>query len=357
MNVHEWPYPSRDTCFIGRGYHDHVFVHSDSIIGISTVGWHQISKQKWLARRAELQNKPSWDDAPEWANWLAQWNDGTWFWCDDEIDNPPQEGDSGWYQDGRTLHLPAGEVLGDWRDTLERRPVDLSEPAVTARLTKATDNVLAAVPELVKDTYKFEDYEDMIERIYWEFDSIRAKKLNPERDIFKRFVRSAMVHIGPAEKLIKLLTTSPDNFTASELMEIHQLVDSELNKRDAAVCGGEKNMGATWFERGELPPVGANVQWRPGSMGQWGHERWVDVDVIAHAGDGDIVIKWDGEAGNNKQLVTASQEAFRPIRTERDQAVDEMMKCTLGVMNQETQRRLFEDLYDAGYRKQNLPAK
>ena len=25
-------------------------------------------------------NKPSWNDAPEWANWLAQDRNGQWFW-------------------------------------------------------------------------------------------------------------------------------------------------------------------------------------------------------------------------------------------------------------------------------------
>lgn len=29
-------------------------------------------------------SKPSWDDAPEWANWLAMDADGTWFWFEDE---------------------------------------------------------------------------------------------------------------------------------------------------------------------------------------------------------------------------------------------------------------------------------
>lgn len=25
-------------------------------------------------------SKPSWDDAPEWANWLAMDEDGDWYW-------------------------------------------------------------------------------------------------------------------------------------------------------------------------------------------------------------------------------------------------------------------------------------
>lgn len=26
--------------------------------------------------------KPSWDDAPEWANWVAMDKDGSWWWHD-----------------------------------------------------------------------------------------------------------------------------------------------------------------------------------------------------------------------------------------------------------------------------------
>jgi len=51
-----------------------------------------------------------------------------------------------------------GAILGDWRDTLEKRPADLSEQAVTARLQEATNNVLAAAPELMTDKYKFEPF-------------------------------------------------------------------------------------------------------------------------------------------------------------------------------------------------------
>lgn len=49
--------------------------------------------------------KPSWDNAPEWANWLAMDGDGWWFWyalepsydhdddvwfCDDDDDQEPE---------------------------------------------------------------------------------------------------------------------------------------------------------------------------------------------------------------------------------------------------------------------------
>ena len=76
-----------------------------------------ITIDQWLARRAELQNKPSWEDAPGWAEWLAQDEDGEWKWL---------AGLPGKYVDGWTAvkikGCCKGSALGDWRDTLEKRP-------------------------------------------------------------------------------------------------------------------------------------------------------------------------------------------------------------------------------------------
>lgn len=118
-----------------------------------------ITRDQWLARRAELQNKPSWKDAPEWAEWLAQDECGSWYFYPygtrlNSRDEPNMW--SHYAEDREALLSGSGEVLGDWRDTLERRPADLSEPAVTERLTEATQNVLVAVPELMGEKYKFD---------------------------------------------------------------------------------------------------------------------------------------------------------------------------------------------------------
>lgn len=76
-----------------------------------------ITKKQWLARRAELQNKPGWDKAEDWAEWLAQDEDGEWKWL---------AGLPGKYVDGWTAVKIKGHckglALGDWRDTLEKRP-------------------------------------------------------------------------------------------------------------------------------------------------------------------------------------------------------------------------------------------
>ncbi|AFC22604.1 hypothetical protein [Aeromonas phage 51] len=79
----------------------------------------RITKDQWLARRAELQNKPSWDHeaVPAWATALAQDQDGEWKWLGDNVAQ---------YVDGFTADKIRaqckGVVLGSWRDTLEKRP-------------------------------------------------------------------------------------------------------------------------------------------------------------------------------------------------------------------------------------------
>lgn len=82
-----------------------------------------ITRKEWLDMREELQNKPSWKDAPEWANWLGQCYDGEWEWYGDE--DAPAVNEEYQYFDHMSEGDEAGfkgEVLGDWRDTLDRRP-------------------------------------------------------------------------------------------------------------------------------------------------------------------------------------------------------------------------------------------
>ena len=60
--------------------------------------------------------KPSWNDAPEWAQYLAADKDGAWYWYECE----PMAGDAAFIQDYSTDidHAP----LLNWRDSLESRP-------------------------------------------------------------------------------------------------------------------------------------------------------------------------------------------------------------------------------------------
>ncbi|MGL5397929.1 MAG: hypothetical protein ACRDBQ_22065 [Shewanella sp.] len=83
-----------------------------------------ITIDQWLARRAELQSKPSWEDAQEWATHLAQAANGCWFFLGGESvflrTNDIHE--QVWSAKQAETRKWKGEVLGDWRDTLENRP-------------------------------------------------------------------------------------------------------------------------------------------------------------------------------------------------------------------------------------------
>lgn len=95
-----------------------------------------LTKKQWLARRAELQNKPSWDACPEWAQWLAQDADGCWHWFKGNIKPEIQSDNKTWSNKYASFHkvdygktggvfAGKGSVLGFCNDTLEQRPEKL----------------------------------------------------------------------------------------------------------------------------------------------------------------------------------------------------------------------------------------
>lgn len=63
--------------------------------------------------------KPSWDDAPEWANWLAMGADGMWWWFDER----PRIEYQAWQMTGPRC-CPAQHY---WHNSLEQRPKGESE--------------------------------------------------------------------------------------------------------------------------------------------------------------------------------------------------------------------------------------
>ncbi|BCR29948.1 hypothetical protein KAM448_05210 [Aeromonas caviae] len=298
------------------------------------------SRKQIIQRRAELQNKPSWSDAPEWATHLAQNGRGQWWF----MLNGKLPGDGGGYfeSDRSTIEVARGEVLGDWRDTLERRPADLSSAAVIKRLDEATQNVLAAVPALMDEKYSLEP-------------ELMPVSVSNETVQLDRPIAVAGTGNGSAAesafligRVIDLLRTSVDHFSANELAELHQLCDAELTKRDAAVCGGQKYLDAQWFERGELPPVGTVCLYVVSDR------LSAEVEITAHAKLGLCFVQV-GQSGESYVSKTAELHRFRPIRTEREVAIEEM--CNVAGLDGLVFGLVAGELYDAGYRKQNLPAK
>lgn len=118
-NVHVWPDGMREVLVC---YPRNVDTLIWSCVS-SNAGW--ITKEQWLARRAELQNKPSWAQHP-WPQ-IFQNEDGHWFgaragWDFKAHISSGLKGDSVSLLRDDGEYLQSGAILGDWRDTLERRP-------------------------------------------------------------------------------------------------------------------------------------------------------------------------------------------------------------------------------------------
>ena len=119
-NVHVWK-SGYDLAVVQRGIEE-IYVTWPSACSSG------ITKKEWLSRRAELQNKPSWDDFGESAKFMAQDSDGAWMAFESEPAAnyhvwSSMRGWCGYAREGRDRCR--GEVLGDWRDTLEKRPEQL----------------------------------------------------------------------------------------------------------------------------------------------------------------------------------------------------------------------------------------
>lgn len=257
-NVHVWPAGDHQPwCYVyWKGGQRSVSGNCITVIQPCV----RVEMSDWLARRAELQNKPSWADAPDWAEWLAQDEDGEWKWLGS---NPSK------YIDGWTANklsrckkvgaygavIEKGTILCDWCDTLEKRP---------------------------------------------------------EQDEFET------------------LTSIEDN-------QEQDMTQQQEMKQDIG-----------WFERGELPPVGTVCLYVVSDR------LSAEVEITAHAKLGLCFVQV-GQSGESYVSKTAELHRFRPIRTEREVAIEEM--CNVAGLDGLVFGLVAGELYDAGYRKQNLPAK
>jgi hypothetical protein len=96
----------------------------------------------------------------------------------------------------------------------------------------------------------------------------------------------------------------------------------------------------------ELPPVGTVCEYR------WGQDEktnWYKVEVIMH--DNGYAIFRSPEACLAKHQSSCSPENFRPLRTAREWAIQEMSKVFHDASNGAVDDIAFGALYDAGYLK------
>ena len=123
-NVHVWPAGDHQPwCYVYMAHGGVMKAAGNFLDAVAKPT--MITIDQWLARRAELQNKPSWDKHG-WPQ-IFQNEDGHWFGARAEWDFKAHIS-GGWKGDGVSLLrddgecLRSGTILGDWRDTIEKRP-------------------------------------------------------------------------------------------------------------------------------------------------------------------------------------------------------------------------------------------
>ena len=119
----------------------------------------------------------------------------------------------------------------------------------------------------------------------------------------------------------------------------HKITNQEL-KQERDKMSGKSEDDNSWYERGELPPVGTICEMIDDRA------TWRECKIIAHE-DG-ACIGWI--ASLNSPFYTYDKSEFRPLRTEREKAIDEMIKLIgHGYMSAEMARELAIKMYDAGF--------
>lgn len=116
------------------------------------------TKDQWLARRTELQSRPRFADHPN-AKCFFQHESGRWF---KNVESSDMGVDAiGWYNkqlsrraDCGWVDIGLGEVLGDWRDTLEKRPVQAEFKPFVSVEDAVTDKQPAITPSKYTKTIR-----------------------------------------------------------------------------------------------------------------------------------------------------------------------------------------------------------
>ena len=116
-------------------------------------------------------------------------------------------------------------------------------------------------------------------------------------------------------------------------------------KRERDKMNSKPEVDSSWHERGELPPVGCECEIK--------HKYWVEfqrVSVLAITSEYVIISGHPTPA--REQHYHLRDITFRPLRTEREKAIDEMKSlCAYPGSWCSTYKSFAEALYDAGYRK------
>lgn len=140
-------FPPTAIGYSGRGYYakgDFAnILHGVNIGDICT-------RDEFEQRKAELQNKPNWEDAPEWVDYIAQDRDGTWrgFYLKPVATHKHGSGLSYWGSGHTSMVFGCGKAVVNWQDTLEQRPEKtLEEIGVTIEEGRMNTDIWSEKPK------------------------------------------------------------------------------------------------------------------------------------------------------------------------------------------------------------------
>ena len=110
-------------------------------------------------------------------------------------------------------------------------------------------------------------------------------------------------------------------------------------RQEREKMGDKPEVDDSWHERGELPPAGVPVElW-------WGGSFAYNCEFITRRGRHYVMWNLDADRPDAADYMNSE---FRPLRTEREKAIDAACKAIDGVIGS---RLIIERLYDAGLLK------
>ena len=120
------------------------------------------------------------------------------------------------------------------------------------------------------------------------------------------------------------------------------LITQQEWQQERDKIGSKPVVDNSWHERGELPPVGIWCEVREVN-------GWLKTFIVGFDEEGYCVYRTPWNEGVSDFDADDCHERFRPLRTEREKAIDEACKAICGVG--EDGLLIIERIYDAGLLK------
>ena len=133
--------------------------------------------------------------------------------------------------------------------------------------------------------------------------------------------------------------------------EWRQERDKMQKKAEQVAQPAQPAQDSSWHERGELPPVGCECQFFSDGY----DAEWFDWCIFhGKATCGGLIIEHHHRTSPSRvtvELFDPLSTNFRPLRTEREKAIDELIVLVGDIEKYPTRRDAIVGIIDAGYRK------